>query len=232
MTRTRATTPSLHPAQVRSEAALKVPGKIVAVQWLRKSHGWIGLWGASLGLLFGFSGIWLNHRAVLKLPDMAQQRNSEQVPLPSPSPANAEAMAQWLQQHLRTVAPASSIRTDKAKPVPWAEDAEGGQVLMQPERWTVSFAGPKLSLQAEYWRGNKTVNVRRTENGLLATLTQLHKGSGMTAPWILLVDTLAGSIMLLSLSGVALWMLTHRRRAVGLAILGSALSLTLALALS
>ena len=38
------------------------------IRWVRKSHGWVGLWGAVLGLLFGFSGIWLNHRAVLKLP--------------------------------------------------------------------------------------------------------------------------------------------------------------------
>ncbi|MDB5932854.1 MAG: peptidase [Massilia sp.] len=38
------------------------------LKWLRKMHGWIGLWGATLGLLFGSSGILLNHRAVLKIP--------------------------------------------------------------------------------------------------------------------------------------------------------------------
>ena len=64
--------------------------QIKAVQWLRKTHGWIGLWGATLGLLFGFSGIWLNHRDTLKLP-MAQQRSSEQLQLPDPAPADAQA---------------------------------------------------------------------------------------------------------------------------------------------
>jgi hypothetical protein len=37
----------------------------------------------------------------------------------------------------------------------------------------------------------------------------------MPPGWILLVDTLAGSLILLSLSGVALWLLTRRRREPG-----------------
>jgi hypothetical protein len=58
----------------------------------------------------------------------------------------------------------------------------------------------------------------------------LHKGVGMSVGWILLVDTLAGSLIFLCASGVALWLLTHRRRTrTGLAILGSSVAVTLAL---
>ena len=32
------------------------------IKWLRKVHGWVGLWGAVLGLLFGTTGFLLNHR--------------------------------------------------------------------------------------------------------------------------------------------------------------------------
>jgi len=42
--------------------------RMAFVRWLRNTHGWFGLWGAVLGLMMGFSGIWLNHRNVLKLP--------------------------------------------------------------------------------------------------------------------------------------------------------------------
>lgn len=87
-------------------------------------------------------------------------------------------------------------------------------------------------MQADYWVGNASVSVRRTDNGLVATLTNLHKGVGMPVAWILLVDTLAGSLILLSLSGVSLWLMTRRRRAVGLAILGTALAPTAGLALA
>ena len=49
----------MNPTTTRRAAFLK---------WLRVSHAWLGLWGAVLGLLFGVSGVLLNHRNVMKLP--------------------------------------------------------------------------------------------------------------------------------------------------------------------
>jgi hypothetical protein len=97
---------------------------------------------------------------------------------------------------------------------------------MQPEHWTITYGGPRHSVQAETWVGNRSVSVRTLDNGLMGTLTHLHKGTGMTVtvPWILLVDTLAGSLILLSLSGLTLWTLTNRKRVVGGAIFGIALA--------
>ena len=205
--------------------------RTTAVRWLRKTHGWVGLWGATLGLLFGFSGIWLNHRAVLKLPPMAMQRTNIQLALPDPPPADAAALGAWLQATLQLDAPPNSVRIEPAKPVAWLEPG-GAAPLTQPAHWTLTFGGPHATLQAETWAGNRSVSVRRIDNGLLATLTNMHKGVGMSVAWILLVDTLAGSLILLSLSGLALWVLTHRKRVVGLAIFGSAFALTGGLILS
>lgn len=204
--------------------------RAAAVQWIRKTHGWIGLWGAILGLLFGTAGIWLNHRAVLKLP-MAQQRANAQLALPEPPPASAAEMAVWLQAALDQDRPPNSVRTEPARPVAWGEKGKP-DTLMQPERWTFNFGGPDAIVQADYWRGNRSVGVTTTQNGFVATLTNMHKGTGMSVGWILLVDTLAGSLIFLSISGVILWMLTHRRRAVGLAIFGTSVALTLGLALA
>jgi hypothetical protein len=201
------------------------------VIWLRRTHGWIGLWGATLGLLFGFSGIWLNHRAVLPLQP-ALERHNQQLPLPDPAPADAAALAVWLQSSLSLPRAASVVRVEPAKPAPWAERGAGAATAMQPEHWTISFNAPAALVQAEYWVGNRTVGVRRTDNGLVATLANLHKGVGMPMAWILLVDTLAGSLILLSLSGLSLWMLTRRRRALGLAILGLAFASAAGLALA
>jgi hypothetical protein len=208
------------------------PTRANAIAWLRKTHGWIGLWGATLGLLFGFSGLWLNHRAVLQLKP-ATQRAETQLPLADPPPADAKAMAAWLQQALGGLGPASNVRVEKARAAPWAEAAaSGAQVPMQPEHWTFAFNAPKSQVQVEYWVGNRAASVRRTDNGIVATLTNLHKGVGMPVAWILLVDTLAGSLILLSLSGVSLWLLTRRKRALGLAIAGSALAVTAGLAIA
>ncbi len=201
-----------------------------AILWLRKAHGWIGLWGAALGLLFGFSGIWLNHRAVLPLQPAAQRSNT-QLTLQSPPPATPQDMATWVQHALGLRDPSSNVRVEKARPAPWAESASSA-VAMQPEHWIINFNTPGSQVQADHWVGNRTVGVRRTESGIVATLTNLHKGVGMPVAWILLVDTLAGSMILLSLSGLALWLLTRRKRTLGLAILATALAATAGLAIA
>jgi hypothetical protein len=188
----------------------------------------------------GFSGIWLNHRNVLKLELPGQQQINAQLELPDPRPATIDALAAWLQQTLKLEGPANTMRVDRSRPVAWTErDADKGaeragerRSLMQPERWTVNFGGPNRIIQAEYWVGNKSLGVRTTENGFVATLTNLHKGVGMPVPWILLIDTLAGSLIFLSISGAILWWETHRRRRVGLAIFGVSVAVTVAIALS
>lgn len=190
------------------------------LKWLRKMHGWIGLWGAALGLLFGTSGILLNHRDVLKIPAVQKQESTVQLPLPSPAPANAEAIAAWVRQSLALKPEASKVKMDKPRPVAW-----GDKSLTQPARWSASFVAPDSSVQAEYWVGNSFVTVKRNDTNGFGVLTNLHKGTGMSVAWILLVDTLAGSIILLSLTGVLLWTMTNRKRMVGTAIAATSLAL-------
>ena len=204
--------------------------RLAFVRWVRKSHGWFGLWGALLGLMMGVSGVWLNHRSTLKLELPAQRQINGQLALPDPAPATAEAMAAWLQHALGADRPPFNMRVERSRPVPWS-DAAGGQRLTQPERWTFNFGGPDQVMHAEYWAGNKSVSVRTTSNGFVATLTNLHKGTSMPIPWILLIDTLAGSLIFLSISGVVLWWETNRRRGVGLTIFGLSVAATVGLAL-
>jgi len=208
------------------------PRRGVAVTlWLRRMHGWIGLWGGVLGLLFGVSGVWLNHRAQLKLELPGQQQLNAQLALPGARPADAQAMAEWLQVTLHLDRPASLIRVERARVVPWTERGSGREPLMQPEHWTFALGGPDRVIQAEYWVGNGSVSVRTTQNGFFGTLTNLHKGVGMPVAWVLLVDTLAGSLIFLSLTGALLWWQTNRRRRLGMAILAGAVAVTAGLAL-
>lgn len=202
--------------------------RIKFVHWVRKTHGWFGLWGAILGLMTGFSGFWLNHRAVLKMELPDQQQINAQLSLPDPAPATAEAMGAWLAETLHVSGPPKQLRVEKTRRLPWTEDRS----LMQPERWFFVFGGPNRLIQAEYWNGNKSVSVRTTQNGFVATLTNLHKGVGMPVAWILLIDTLAGSLIFLSISGVILWVETSRKRLLGASIFGISVIATVALALS
>lgn len=215
----------------------RVNRRLAFVRWVRRTHGWFGLWGALLGLMAGTSGIWLNHRSVMKLELPDQQQTNTQLAISDPRPETANAMATWLQQTLKVDRPATSVRVERSRPVPWAErggpERTGeGRPPMQPERWTFVFGGPNKVMQVEYWVGNRSAGVRTTQNGFIATLTNLHKGTTMPAPWILLIDTLAGAMIFLSLSGVILWWETHRRRLAGVVIFGVSVAATVALAMS
>jgi hypothetical protein len=53
-------------------------------------------------------------------------------------------------------------------------------------------------------------------------MTNLHKGVGLSVGWVLLIDTLAGSIILLSLTGVLLSAeLNKRKTFAAVLVLGS-----------
>lgn len=203
--------------------------RIAFTRWVRRTHGWFGLWGAALGLLMGVSGVWLNHRAVLKLPLPNQQQINAELQLPEPRPSTIGAMATWLQEALHLDRGPTSTRVERARPLGWTQRGADDRPLMQPERWALQFGGPDRLIQAEYWVGNGSVRIRTVQNGFIATLTNLHKGVAMPVAWILLVDSLAGCLIFLSLSGLVLWWETNRRRVVGLVLFGASVATTMAI---
>lgn len=184
-----------------------------ALQWLRRIHGWMGLWGAVLGLLFGVTGILLNHRAVMKIPGTRIEARDLRLAAPVPPPASAAAMAAWVRDELRIGGRAARVREEPARPVPC-----GARGLVQPARFSAVIATPRLNYQLEYWVGSNAVSVRALDADLFTTLNNLHKGVGVGATWVLLADTIGGAMLLLSLTGVLLWTRLRRRRLIGVAI--------------
>ncbi|HZZ10244.1 MAG TPA: PepSY-associated TM helix domain-containing protein [Paraburkholderia sp.] len=181
------------------------------VKWLRKVHGWVGLWGAALGLLFGTTGFFLNHRGgPLRVSTGEPQVSTMQVPLPQPVPESPRELGKWLKHELKLTGTPGRVQKEPSHPVAW-----GDRSVVQPEHWQLNFASPHENTSAEYWVGNGYVTVKRNENTFLAMLTNLHKGVGLSVGWVLLIDTLAGSLILLSLTGVLLWTELNKRKTVG-----------------
>jgi hypothetical protein len=198
------------------------------IKWLRKVHGWIGLWGAALGLLFGTTGFLLNHRGgPLRVSTGEPQVSVVQVPLPQPAPPTPRELGKWLKQELKLAGSPGRVQKEPAHPVAWGERS-----MVQPEHWQLNFASPHENTTAEYWVGNGYVTVKRSENTFLATLTNLHKGVGLSVGWILLIDTLAGSIILLSLTGVLLWTELNKRKTVGAVLVIGSIVAAVCMALS
>ena len=192
--------------------------RITFIKWLRKVHSWVGLCGAALGLLMGTSGFLLNHRGQpLRVSTGEPQVESLQVQLPQPAAEARRDLAKWLKQELKVPGKPGRMQKEPSHPVAWGE-----RKAIQPERWQIIFATPNENTSAEYWVGNDYVTVKRSANTFLATLTNLHKGVGLSVGWVLLIDTLAGGVILLSLTGVLLWTQLNKRRTIGaVLVLGS-----------
>ncbi len=108
-------------SQVGSQVTRRRSRRAVALTWLRKIHLYVGLWGAVLGLLFGATGIILNHRAILKIPVEKTVQHSAQLPLPDRPFATPAVLSAWLQQELKFSAVAPPIiKTQPAGSVIWA----------------------------------------------------------------------------------------------------------------
>ena len=166
---------------------------------MRQLHLWIGAWGAIAAILFGATGFVQNHRAMMELPQGESTELSKvELEVPDAARATPEALRDWLRdvQHV----PIDTVRSQ-----PGGSAELGGQRMKQAGRWMFNGGNARMQWTAEYVPGNTTVQVRNTEQGLLATLLRLHKGVGGSVAWILLTDTFALSMVMLGITGIVMW---------------------------
>jgi uncharacterized protein len=176
---------------------------------LRDVHGWIGLWGAILGLLFGVTGIIHNHRTVLKIELAKPASNEIKLTVPESAKHSPNAMGIWLRDEL-SMDREPRIKKEKAEIVSW-----NGQDIRQPEHWDIRFVAPQYKVVVDYWVGSNMVNVKRTDETWVGTIDNFHRANGAGIAWVLLADTIGGSMILLSVTGVLLWTELNRRKTIG-----------------
>jgi hypothetical protein len=194
------------------------------IRWLRKVHGWLGLWGAVLGLLFGLSGILLNHRAVMKIPAAKMEESEIQLPVNTPLASNKE-FVRYVQQALDIQHEPVQRKPKKGEQAP-RDVAFMGKDMKQPAVWKTEFQLPQAAIKAEYFPGNRFATVVREDANVFAFISRMHKGTGMNAGWILLADSLAGAMLLLSITGVLLWTKMRGSRLAMAGLIGTSLGLT------
>lgn len=195
--------------------------------WLRRTHAWLGLWGAVMGLLFGVSGILLNHRSEMKIPLAKHEETRQVLTPPAGSLQSSETLEAWLRAEFKLPDAKSRVQKKPASPVPWG----GGQVE-QPENWRITLTTPNLSVSAEYWKGDADTHIEQKEANLWQTLANFHKGNGMPNVWILLTDTLAGALLILAITGTLLWSRLHGPRLLAAGLIGTTLTALLVLMLN
>ncbi|GAB3364382.1 PepSY-associated TM helix domain-containing protein [Lysobacter rhizosphaerae] len=164
-------------------------------RWIRQIHLWIGAWGALAAIIYGFTGLVMNHR----FGDSAwAQGDSEEtgrleLQIPTAARTSPEELSLWLRQ--TQALDAQVIR----KGSPGAKDGK------QPSKWNLSGGTASESWALEYTPGKDSAELKRSSHTLLAAINRLHKGVGGGWAWSLLADSFAIGMLLLGLSGIWMW---------------------------
>jgi uncharacterized protein len=178
------------------------------IRWLKRIHAWTGFWGALLFLMLGISGVLLNHRTLWKI------ETGEPLPVSAMNIAvdprlirDEKALGTWAIAKL-------GLRTE-ARPA--KQDDGGSKIFLgraQPEspKWVRQFNHANGKVTVEYIVGSTSVFVRQDAATGLGFIKNLHKGTGVGVAWILFMDSIAGALIAMSLTGVLLWSRLHGGR--------------------
>ena len=102
-----------------------------------------------------------------------------------------------------------------AKP-PRKKDAEAkvflGKTQIEPVKWAQQFTHPDGQVIVEYSPGANSVAVRQDARNLLGTIKYLHMSTGVGLAWVLFMDSIAGALIAMSLTGFLLWTKLHGGR--------------------
>lgn len=192
--------------------------------WLRRTHAWMGLWGAILGLLFGLTGLLLNHRQIMKIPLAHLAETSIIIAIPAGARHSPATFEVWVRTRADMPDATARMQVFAEGTAPWGN----GQVK-QPAHWKLRLLSLRRTVSAEYWLGNTHSQIQQTQGNLWATLNRLHMGTGMGALWILLADSLAVGLFVLSVSGLLLWSRLHGPRLLAVGLMGTCLLMALSL---
>ena len=182
-----------------------------AYRWVRQLHLWIGAWGAIAAIIYGFTGLVMNHRfgdAAWPQGDSVESGRTA-LEIPAQARATPEALSLWLRTAHEL--DATSIR----------KGGRGGRGdASQPEKWNLSGGTAGRSWSLEYQPGQARAEIRHTHQTPLAAFNRLHKGVGGGVFWIVLADSFAIGMLLLGLSGIWMWARGRNARQMVLSVLG------------
>jgi uncharacterized protein len=173
-----------------------------AYRWVRQLHLWIGAWGALATIIYGFTGLVMNHRfgdGAWPQGD-SQEAGRATLQVPAEVRATPEELSLWLRQ-----TQGLDAQVIRKGPPGGGRDARGGQDGKQAPKWSLSGGTATNSWSLEYSPGQDKAELKRSSHTSLAALNRLHKGVGGGWAWLLLADSFAIGMLLLGLSGIWMW---------------------------
>jgi hypothetical protein len=204
--------------------------RVVVIKWLKRVHAWTGFWGALMFFMIGLSGLLLNHRSVLKIETGEPMEVSViNVPVAAGVITDEKSLGAWARREFELSIEPRAPHREGTEAAPNKKRFMGAEHAEAP-KWVQVFNHPNGRLTVEYTPGSASVSARQAAQNFLGLIKNLHKGSNLGAGWVLFIDTIAGALITMSLTGFLLWSRLHGGRlAAGGILIGS---LVLALTVS
>jgi len=165
----------------------------VVAHWALLAHIYVSMAGFTLALLFGVTGLTLNHQD-FGLSDPRISTSEIAIDKTLVDKADRAALEQFLRQQLGIRAPSTDFHDD-------------------PDEIVMTFASPGARTVVTINRADGKGQVEKESRGLLGKLDDLHKGFDTGNVWSWTIDVAALLLVISSLTGmVTLLALRHRRR--------------------
>lgn len=203
--------------------------RVTFVRWLKRVHAWTGFWGAILFFTLGLSGVLLNHRSIMKL-DTGEpvEVSAMEIAVDPALLPDRDALGRWAAKEFDLAAePRPPRRKEGAENTSKGRERKSflGQERQEAEKWELAFSQANGKVTVEYAPGSRSVSVRQEADNLFGFLKNLHKGSGLGVLWVLFLDTIAGALVAMSLTGFLLWTRLHGTRLLAGGIVTASLGL-------
>lgn len=216
--------------------------KSVWMDWLRKIHAWLGIWGAVACLIFGVSTIALLHPELF--PASRPVETLGALPAPEAGIASHDELADYVAGQMGFIsAPilgevrrrgggmgAATVGDEMPPAMGAGAQAPamgmgGGRIQRKPT-YLATFSTVSRNVTATYVEGNASIEIKTTRRGLLQTMNFLHLGRGADTGWTLLGDIFSASIILMALTGFFLWNVFAGSRLLGVTVFALGLGAT------
>ncbi len=189
------------------------------ILWLRRMHAWTGIYGAVFFFCLGLSGFYLNHRSEMKIEGGSLRDVAALSVIVEPNTLdNEKALTAWMKERYAIDNEPVARRSERGGPVNF--DGRGAD---QPKIVEVSFRGVNAAITARHVVGSNLVDVKKQNSSPLRAIIGMHKVAGVSKAFILIMDTIAGAMIFMSLSGILLWTRLHGPRLAAAGIAGAVL---------
>ena len=181
-------------------------------KWLRRIHAWTGIVLIPLMLLYGVTGLWLQHRSTLKIPGPKTEIIDEVLNLDH-SFNNTDDFKSFSSYQYLGWFDDTEVMVKESISLP----TKSGSIVI-PEIWSLRNVGLKGSLRISYVPETLVVRVKIQDPNFGAFMNRLHRGMGTGLSWQFLGDLAAISLILFSLTGLFMWTNLHGTSRAGVAL--------------